>query len=1218
MRIYNKKAFSLVELITIIIILIILWTIAFISFQWYSKYVRDSKRLSDISNIRKSLELFQLNTWQYPLPNQFRDITYSWAKLRYQWVFWEDNLINVKKINKLPVDPLFDIEYTYSVTNKKNEYELWSILESTDLWINTYFENWATQQTIAYITWNYNWKIIKTSQWNTTYILAVPSIINWSLNLENIFDLIDENKLVYNWFTNIPSSYSWTFIDIEEETNLNIVNKNNILLFEWNIDDLINDNSNTRITLLQNLQNAYTWTLISDLSWINEIFALWIVDIDNPKIKETELICWILWFNDCYSTSTSEWSQTISYSCAEHPTIENANFLEWTPSQENQNWEYDYSQSKACSWKCNDWYNKWFWDTCILTENIIWNWTINTDWNEPWNWTPNIVPSISNDVIIDSCSNWNITLDLNWWVTVWEIKLWENCLSTLNLKNWNEITNKLVLTKSLIIWQKGNLTHSNNTTTKNHIINIEAWNLIIDSWWTINVSGKWYSPNNWPWWWTSNTSQYWWWWWHWWYWWNWKNWVIWWVSNDNYINPIDLWSWWWYSWAWWWVIKLILNWNLVNNGSIQANWNNYSSRWWWWAWWSIWLDVNEISWNWTITWNWWNWNLTTWWWWAWGRLALYYNQSVFDIDNISLLWGSWYRKWWIWTKYIEKKSTWVKSLYVVWNTTTLTNWKTVLDWTISELTNLYIWSWAYVEYIADSFSDISWVLEIENATLTSISSWILNMPEWSINIKEGWILNHKNNTNTKLYTLNIIANNTTINNWWTINVSGKWYSPNNWPWWWTSNTSQYWWWWWHWWYWWNWKNWVIWWVSNDNYINPIDLWSWWWYSWAWWWVIKLILNWNLVNNGSIQANWNNYSSRWWWWAWWSIWLDVNEISWNWTITWNWWNWNNPYSWWWSWWRIAIYYNTSTYNIDWIKVNWWIWLVYWWIWTKYIENKLLNTKDLYIVWSSKSILNGKNKLSWEYSNLTNMYVGSWANIDLLSGVSFNISNNFEIKTSKIFSTHNLNIDMWTANLIIGSWSILSHYKNSNTRAYNLDISAWNMVIEAWWLIDLYWRWYTFGNWPWAWSKNTSTYWWWWWHWWYWWDWKWSVSWWIINDSISAPIDLWSWWWSSWNWWWAFKLQLTWNLIHNWTINANWTNHISRWGGWAWWSVWLNVNGMSWNWTILLNWWTWNPITWWWWWWWIFKINYNNASYNFSNISVYWWTGLNNWWNWSINY
>ncbi len=248
----------------------------------------------------------------------------------------------------------------------------------------------------------------------------------------------------------------------------------------------------------------------------------------------------------------------------------------------------------------------------------------------------------------------------------------------------------------------------------------------------------------------------------------------------------------------------------------------------------------------------------------------------------------------------------------------------------------------------------------------------------------------------------------------------------------------------------------------------------------------------------------------------------------------------------------------------------------------------------------------------------MYVGSWANIDLLSGVSFNISNNFEIKTSKIFSTHNLNIDMWTANLIIGSWSILSHYKNSNTRAYNLDISAWNMVIEAWWLIDLYWRWYTFGNWPWAWSKNTSTYWWWWWHWWYWWDWKWSVSWWIINDSISAPIDLWSWWWSSWNWWWAFKLQLTWNLIHNWTINANWTNHISRWGGWAWWSVWLNVNGMSWNWTILLNWWTWNPITWWWWWWWIFKINYNNASYNFSNISVYWWTGLNNWWNWSINY
>jgi prepilin-type N-terminal cleavage/methylation domain-containing protein len=62
-QISNKQAFTLVELIVVITILAILWTIAFISLQWYSSQARDSKRLSDVQNIKKSLELFSLNTW---------------------------------------------------------------------------------------------------------------------------------------------------------------------------------------------------------------------------------------------------------------------------------------------------------------------------------------------------------------------------------------------------------------------------------------------------------------------------------------------------------------------------------------------------------------------------------------------------------------------------------------------------------------------------------------------------------------------------------------------------------------------------------------------------------------------------------------------------------------------------------------------------------------------------------------------------------------------------------------------------------------------------------------------------------------------------------------------------------------------------------------------------------------------------------------------------
>jgi len=83
-----RTAFTLVELIVVITILAILWTIAFISLQWYSKSSRDSVRISDVSNMKTSLELFHLNAWKYPLPDDDQEVTFSWNTLWYQWEFW--------------------------------------------------------------------------------------------------------------------------------------------------------------------------------------------------------------------------------------------------------------------------------------------------------------------------------------------------------------------------------------------------------------------------------------------------------------------------------------------------------------------------------------------------------------------------------------------------------------------------------------------------------------------------------------------------------------------------------------------------------------------------------------------------------------------------------------------------------------------------------------------------------------------------------------------------------------------------------------------------------------------------------------------------------------------------------------------------------------------------------------------------------------------------
>ena len=117
-----KNGFTLVELIVVITILSILWTIAFISIQWYSSISRDSVRLADLSNISKSLEIFYVQSWKYPIPSDYVSVEYQWAEVWKQWKIWESVLTNLKTLDKTPVDPLSNSFYTYSITNKGTEY----------------------------------------------------------------------------------------------------------------------------------------------------------------------------------------------------------------------------------------------------------------------------------------------------------------------------------------------------------------------------------------------------------------------------------------------------------------------------------------------------------------------------------------------------------------------------------------------------------------------------------------------------------------------------------------------------------------------------------------------------------------------------------------------------------------------------------------------------------------------------------------------------------------------------------------------------------------------------------------------------------------------------------------------------------------------------------------------------------------------------------------
>ena len=276
-KIKQKLAFTLVELIVVIIILTILWTVAFISLNWYTKTTRDTVRISDIAKIDRGLESFKLEAAVYPDPDDPEIITYSSSEVWTQWVFWESAFTNIASLDKVPVDPLTWLEYTYSVTSDRKEYEIATILESNNTAYNQVEETHAWEDEVyVRVSWDYNWKILRTYNWLDVTLLAVPSII-WA-EITTLENLITGNKLVYDGYKNLPAIYNWTnFKVLWEDAEMNLVNKDKYLLYTWKEKDLLNlttASQDARTVLTEKLQQAYYATSISAKGEILNILTM--------------------------------------------------------------------------------------------------------------------------------------------------------------------------------------------------------------------------------------------------------------------------------------------------------------------------------------------------------------------------------------------------------------------------------------------------------------------------------------------------------------------------------------------------------------------------------------------------------------------------------------------------------------------------------------------------------------------------------------------------------------------------------------------------------------------------------------------------------------------------------------------------------------------------------------------------------------------------------
>ena len=265
MRKIDNKAFTLVELIVTITILAILGTIWFLSVQNYTIYARDVTRVTDLNNIKSVLEYSYTESWRYAEPDSFSWITFSWATAWKQWEFWKKARRATKRLNEVPVDPLTGNKYTYSKLENWAEYELWAVFEWDEvvMWkgIIGDFALADSSNFKAYVSGNYNWKILKVSTWSTDYILAIPSIITTDISTFTVESIISNNSFVIRWTKNLPKSYGWSDVETDK-----FVNENKYVIFEWNIKEDLwwEEDTVAQELIITKLVEAYSWSLTAE------------------------------------------------------------------------------------------------------------------------------------------------------------------------------------------------------------------------------------------------------------------------------------------------------------------------------------------------------------------------------------------------------------------------------------------------------------------------------------------------------------------------------------------------------------------------------------------------------------------------------------------------------------------------------------------------------------------------------------------------------------------------------------------------------------------------------------------------------------------------------------------------------------------------------------------------------------------------------------------
>jgi len=447
------RAFTLVELIVVITILAILWTIAFISLQWYSRDARDSVRVTDLNNIKKSAELIRIKRWKYPYPDNNVTLKMWTNTLVVDWEIWSNLKSNLWISGKVK-DPLYNTPYRYltnwneflvmsSLENQNSNFQIWkwyiinpnNSISKTPLYSE---KSWTIDilTDTGFINWTYKlyyWNNIEFSTYRKVWDI---SVIEWIDSTVNYASDDTCNKVIY--FTKWYSSKIWMWCNMWASQTYKIPGE----IVWWNdyyeysgywgyhfSDDKLNSWNTWTLSPVEYWFNDTSWWKIYSwwaTSWFFYTWSVTPIDLSNPLNDSLRPKCIVwdnafqylyIWANDyCKTPVNNLWSTTNnSWICPKWYHVPSSS--EWKDSIQIIIWDTksQYTNSSISQiWRNNSKKLK-----KILRLPFNWTYTLGSFKWKWWNWsywTSTLTKELDRAIILWFDWGWNFFLP--WWKEV--------------------------------------------------------------------------------------------------------------------------------------------------------------------------------------------------------------------------------------------------------------------------------------------------------------------------------------------------------------------------------------------------------------------------------------------------------------------------------------------------------------------------------------------------------------------------------------------------------------------------------------------------------------------------------------------------------------------------------------------------------------------------------------------------------------------------------